>query len=208
MRTRKMRASAALLAVLGGLSRAAGQPPPVLVAPPPPAPVPVMVPPPPLAPAAPLPAGGCPCPRGDGSSLFALDVMLGMQLGLRGQVAVWRNPDGALMVEGFYGAMFDKLDSGEAAGAGGRYYLRRTDREGCNSILVGPGVDVDYHFHHQVWLIAPTVDVAWAHAIGDLASWEIGLNFGVGIGLNHGTGDRDEAGRVTPLISLFTGLRF
>jgi hypothetical protein len=171
--------------------------------------------PPVLAPQAPLsgaiekmpPAAGCPCATADGGSLFDIDLMLGMLMGVRGQVGVYRDPSRALVVEGFYGALLDKLAISEGAGAGGRYYFRRTDPEGCNSLLIGPGVGAYCHFRHDLWMVAPTIDVAWLRAIGNRGGWEIGLNAGLGVDVAGQSGD-SGIGRVTPLFTLFTGFRF
>jgi hypothetical protein len=173
------------------------------------------LPPPALAPHAPVagdfeqvpPAGGCPCATADGGSMFDIDLMLGMLMGVRGQVAVYRDPKRAVVLEGFYGALLDKFETSEGAGAGGRYYFRRTDKEGCNSLLVGPGVGAYDHFRHGLWMVAPTIDVGWLRAIGNRGGWEIGLNAGVGVGVAGPSGD-SNIGRVTPLFTLFTGFRF
>ncbi len=154
------------------------------------------------------PAAGCPCATADGGgSLFDIDLMLGMLMGVRGQVGVYRDPRRAVVVEAFYGALLDKLDTSEGAGAGCRYYFRRTDPEGCNSLIVGPGVGAYDHFRHGLWMVAPTIDVGWLRAIGNHAGWEIGLNAGLGVGVAGQSGD-SNIGRVTPLFSLFTGFRF
>jgi hypothetical protein len=143
----------------------------------------------------------------NGGPMFDLDVMLGMLMGIRAQAAVYRNPYLACVVEGFYGAILDELATGEGAGGAGRVYFHRTDRAGYNSILIGPGVGAYCHFHHDVWMVAPTVDVSWVRPIGDLASWELGLNAGVGVGV-AGDSESNRVGRATPLISAFMGFRF
>lgn len=155
----------------------------------------------------PLLAAGCPFNCGGGGSIFDIDAMLGMLMGIRGQVAVYRNPNHAVVVEGFYGALLDRLATSEGAGAGGRYYFRRTDGTGCNSVLIGPGAGAYCHFHQNLWMVAPTTDVAWVRAIGDQAAWQIGLNAGLGVGVASNR-DSTNVGRVTPLLSLFTGFRF
>ena len=68
--------------------------------------------------------------------MFDIDVMLGMLMGIRGQAAVYRTPYRAFVIEGFYGALLDRLEGSEGAGAGGRYYFHRTDGAGCNSVLI------------------------------------------------------------------------
>jgi hypothetical protein len=194
-------ATAVLLALLGGLARA-DEPAPLVTG----TPSATVLLPPPAVPAGP-PAAGCPCACGDGGTMFDIDLMLGMQLGIRGQAAVYRDETSAFVLEGFYGLLLDKLAAGEGAGAGGRYYFRRTNRDGCNSLLIGPGVGAYYHFHDEVWMLAPTLDIAWVRAISDTGAWQIGLNAGLGINV----GDRcnpGDVGRVTPLFTLFTGFRF
>ena len=167
------------------------------------------LPPPPVSglPQKPLLAAGCPCDCGDGGSMFDIDVMLGMLMGIRGQAAVYRTPYRAFVIEGFYGALLDRLEGSEGAGAGGRYYFHRTDGAGCNSVLIGPGVGAYCHFRHELWMVAPTVDVAWVRAIGDRGAWQLGLNAGLGVGV-AGDSDTTGVGRVTPLFTLFTGFRF
>jgi hypothetical protein len=203
---RRLAATFVLFASLGGFAQAQGpvvSPPPQLVPPAPPSDAP--------AKPAGLPSGGCPCASGEEGTQFGVDVLLGQFTGVRGQAAVFRTPDRAFVLEGYYGAILDKLASGEAAGGGARYYFHRTDRSGNNSVLIGPGLGAYYHFYDKVWMAAPTVDIAWVHAISENGSFELGLNAGVGIGLSDGRryyDDRNEAGRVTPLFSLFTGFRF
>jgi hypothetical protein len=204
------RAATALLlfASLGGFAQAQG---PSGI--PPAQPVPVSLP---LAPIADkpidLPTGGCPCVSGDGGTQFGIDLLLGQFLGFRGQAAVIRTPEGAFVVEAFYGAILDKLSSGEGAGGGGRYYFHRTDRSGNNSVLIGPGLGAYYHIQDKVWMAAPTVDFAWVHSISDNGAFELGLNAGLGIGLSdrqrYYYDQRSEVGKITPLFSLFTGFRF
>ena len=204
---RRLAAALVLIASLGGFAHAQGPaapPPPQLVPPAPPPDAPAAKP-------AGLPTGGCPGVSGDEGTQFGVDVLLGQFLGVRGQAAVFRTPDRAFVLEGFYGAILDKLAAGEAAGGGARYYFHRTDRTGSNSVLIGPGLGAYYHFYDKVWMAAPTVDIAWVHAISENGAFELGLNAGIGIGLSDRQCyyyKRSEVGRVTPLISLFTGFRF
>ena len=205
---RRLATALLLIASLGGFAQAQG---PNDV--PPPQPVPVSLPPAPVAdkPIV-LPTGGCPCVSGDGGTQFGIDLLLGQFLGFRGQAAVLRTgPEGALVLEAFYGAILDKLGSGEGAGGGARYYFHRTDRGGNNSVLIGPGLGAYCHIRDGVWMAAPTVDFAWVHSISENGAFELGLNAGIGIGLSDRQQryyERSETGRVTPLFSLFTGFRF
>jgi hypothetical protein len=55
------------------------------------------------------------------------------------------------------------------------------------------------------------VDLAWRRGFGDRAAAVLGLTAGVGVGLSGGrNNDRDDAvaGRVTPIIGFYTGLRY
>lgn len=207
----RVRAAVVLLALLGSFARAQEPTSPLENAPPSTVTLPLSggLPPTPASALSehPLLAGGCPCDCGDGGTMFDLDLMLGMLLGVRAQAAVYRNRSQAFVIEGFYGALLDGLEASEGAGAGGRYYFRRTDRAGCNSLLIGPGIGAYCHFRHQLWMVAPTIDVAWVRPIGDRGAWQLGLNAGVGVGV-AGDSDTNRVGRTTPLITLFTGFRF
>ena len=86
-----------LVASLGTVAR--GQAPP---APPPAQPVPVASP---SAPIVPDITGGCPCASGDAGTQFGIDLLLGQFTGFRGQAAVYRTPEGAFVLEAFYGAL-------------------------------------------------------------------------------------------------------
>src|SRR5437764_978747 len=57
-----------------------------------------------------LPAGPAPAlgPAADGQPFLGMDLMLGMQTGIRPQIFLWHTPQWALVGEGFYGALFDK----------------------------------------------------------------------------------------------------
>lgn len=203
---RRFVAALVLIASLGGFAQAQGpavSPPPQLVPPAPPSDA--------AAKPASLPTGGCPCASGDEGTQFGVDVLLGQFTGVRGQVAVFRAPDRAFVLEGFYGAILDKLSAGEGAGGGARYYFHRTDRTGSNSVLIGPGLGAYYHTRKGLWMAAPTVDIAWVHAISENGAFELGLNAGIGIAVSDLPRyyyERSEVGRVTPLFSLFTGFRF
>ena len=83
---------------------------------------------------------------------------------------------------------------------------------GHDSVTLGPGVDLLFHLNRgKAVVLAPTVDVAWRRNFGERAAFVLGINAGIGIGLSGGRDrDRDDpvAGKVTPLISFYTGLKF
>ncbi len=140
---------------------------------------------------------------------FGMDLLFGQQMGIRPSVAVYSTARTSFLVEGFYGALLTKFGASEGAGAGVRWV---TTRGGRDAVTLGPGLDVFFNINRgAATFIAPTVDISWRHSFGDRAALDLGLNAGVGIGLsgsrNH---DRDEkvAGRATPLISAFAGLRY
>ena len=58
-------------------------------------------------------------------------------------------------------------------------------------------------------LLTPSFDVAWLHKVAPGVEFELGLEAGLGIGISgHTREGHDAAGDVTPLISIYTGLRF
>lgn len=142
--------------------------------------------------------------------VFGLDFMVGMMTGIRAEGSVCHLFDGSLRVEGFYGALFTKFGSSESAGAGLRWQKRRVSEDGCRSVVFGPGCDVLFHLEegHAI-MIAPNVELAWNRSIRDSAGWILGINAGVGIGVNGKDTDGDNvAGKVTPIISGFAGFRY
>lgn len=147
-------------------------------------------------------------PAGPGEPYLGLDLMVGQMSGIRPSFAVHRSDRAALVVEGFYGGLLTKLGQSEGAGAGVRWNVSRGGRD---AVTLGPGVDVLFNFRDgQAVMLAPTVDLAWRRDFGDRVGWTLGINAGVGVGVG---GRRDDdggsaVGRVTPLISVFGGLRF
>ena len=141
--------------------------------------------------------------------ILGLDLMVGQLSGIRPSIAIHRTDRTALVVEAFYGAVLTKLGTSEGAGAGFRYNV---SRGGQNSVTFGPGIDVLFNFRDgNVVMLAPTVDLAWRRDFGDRVGSVLGIQAGVGVGLSGQYGGRDDksaAGQVTPLISVFGGLRF
>jgi hypothetical protein len=165
--------------------------------------------PPPSDPAA-LPC--CPPTRSvfERQPLFAAQLMLGQETGVRGQFAVYSDHREAVVIEGFYGELFHNLGSAQALGAGGRYLWRTTWLDCVDSLVFGPGVDVFFQLnHHGLVLLTPSIDLAWVHSLGGGLEWEIGLDAGLGTGVAGRTkNDHSGVGDVTPLISVYIGLRF
>jgi hypothetical protein len=181
----------------------AAQPPPAVVVPAPQA----------DAAAAPSPAqtafGLQPDPEVNREAVLAIDLLLGMETGVRSQLALFRGDRRAFVAEAFYGALVHKLGDGEGAGAGGRFLFRRDAPASCNSVILSPGFDVLYQFdRHGLLMLDPSVEMAWLHGFGDRGGWEFGLNAGVGIGVAGRARCRSAAGQVTPLISVYSGFRF
>jgi hypothetical protein len=136
--------------------------------------------------------------------------MLGQETGVRGQLPVYRRNQEAVVVEGFFGELFHDLGSSEALGVGGRYLFRSSWSDGVNAFLLGPGLDVFFQTNHNgLILLTPSVDLSWLYRLGYNLELEIGLDAGLGIGVaGHTKNGNSAAGDVTPLISVFTGLRF
>lgn len=147
--------------------------------------------------------------------VFGMDIMLGQQSGLRANLTVHSTERTSLVIEGFYGGLFTRLGQSEGAGAGVRWNI---SHHGCDAVTFGPGLDVFFNFQDgEAIFLAPTVDLAWRHNFGERSCLMLGINAGIGIGVS-GTVNGDEyyrprrrpdaAGKVTPLISVFGGLRF
>lgn len=170
-----------------------------------------LTPPPPIPTADPLPtiAGTVRTVSPGKSSVFGMDLMFGQQMGIRPNVTVFSNDKSMLLVEGFYGALLTKFGGSEGAGVGMRWV---TTRGGSDCVTIGPGLDVFFNFNdEQATFISPNVDIAWRHSFGERAGLVLGVNAGIGVGLS-GRDDNNNndniAGRVTPLISFFAGLRY
>jgi hypothetical protein len=160
----------------------------------------------------PMPALPCcqPAPVSEREPLFGVALMLGQETGLRGQVSVTPNMRDALVIEGFIGWLFHDLGDSSALGVGGRY-LMRTNWFNCgNSVQFGPGLDVFFQLNNNgLILLAPSIDISWLQKLRGNVEWEVGLDAGFGVGVSgHKSNGSSGAGEVTPLISVFTGLRF
>ncbi len=172
-----------------------------------PAPCPCVCPPP----AAPPPGPYCAPPVAlDREPPLALQLMLGQELGVRAQVALFAGVREAVVVEGFYGGLYTDVGSSTALGAGGRWLLWNHFLGPNDAIVFGPGVDVFFGLNHRsLILLTPSVDVGWAFKLAPRLEWETGLDIGLGIGVSGQTDHGHSAvGDITPLISLYTGLRF
>jgi MFS family permease len=145
----------------------------------------------------------------DGEPLFAIELLLGQVSGVRGQVAGYRDSREALVVEGFYGELFHDLGSSTALGAGGRWLFFPWSDDFGRPIF-GPGVDVFFGLNHKnLILLTPSLDLGWMFNLGGGLYWELGLEAGLGIGMSGHTRNGNSAlGKITPLISVYTGLRF
>lgn len=141
---------------------------------------------------------------------LAAQILLGQQIGIRGQFTVAERGPWTYVAEGFYGLLFTKMCNSEGAGVGGRALYSRASRDGRNSLLLGPGVNLFCQFERDgVLMLAPSLDLSWLHGFGVGGGWEIGLSAGIGIGLTGNSyWDDTASGRVTPLISVFSGFRF
>jgi hypothetical protein len=140
---------------------------------------------------------------------FGIDLLLGQMTGIRPSFGLHINENSSLQIEGYYGALFTKFGASEGAGAGVRWV---TSRGGVDSVTIGPGVDVLFNLNKsRAMMLAPTVDLAWHHSFGNRAALVLGINAGVGIGISgRSNGDDDDrvSGKVTPLISFYSGLRY
>jgi hypothetical protein len=153
----------------------------------------------------------CPPPAScDRQPLFGASLMLGQATGVRGQVSVTPNLRDAFVIEGFAGWLFHDLGDSSALGVGGRYLMRTNWLDGNNALQFGPGLDVFFQLNNNgLVLLAPSVDISWLQKLRSGVEWEVGLEAGMGVGVaGHTSSGKSGVGEVTPLISVFTGLRF
>jgi hypothetical protein len=141
---------------------------------------------------------------------FAIELMLGQLFGVRGQVVVYSDSREAVVGEVYYGWLYTDIGSSQAVGAGARWLLRGDSLWIADSIIFGPGVDVFYGLNHNsLILLTPSLDLTWMFKLGPSLEAEIGLEAGFGVGVSgHTDHGHSAVGDVTPVISLFTGLRF
>jgi hypothetical protein len=151
-----------------------------------------------------------PAPTCDREPLFGVSLMLGQELGMRGQVSVTPNMRDAVVVEGFAGWLFHDLGDSSALGVGGRYLMRSSLLDRGNALQFGPGLDVFFQLNNnRLVLLAPSIDISWLQKLRGNVEWEVGLEAGFGVGVSgHTSNGHSGVGEVTPLISVFTGLRF
>jgi hypothetical protein len=136
--------------------------------------------------------------------------MLGQQLGVRAQVALFAGPREAFVAEAFYGGLYTDVGSSQALAAGARWLWWSNWSCAGDAFILGPGVDVFFGLNSRALiLLAPSFDLAWAFKLAPRVEWETGLDIGLGIGLSGHTNHGHSAiGDFTQLISLYTGLRF
>ena len=121
------------------------------------------------------------------------------------------------MSEVFLGAAGTNYGASGALGFGGRVQYALASGAWGDHLVVSPGLDLLVLFegagvdepYQSVLFLAPNVDVIWLHDFSPHFGWELGVHAGIGIGLSgRDDHDRDAGGRLTPLFSVFTGLRF
>jgi hypothetical protein len=151
-----------------------------------------------------------PAPANDRTPPFAVQLLLGQESGIRGQVSVTPNMRDALVIEGFAGWLFHDAGDSSALGVGTRYLIRTDWLGGGNSLQFGPGADVFFQLNNnRLVLLAGSVDVSYLQKLNANLEWELGLEAGVAVGVSgHTNSGKSGVGEVIPLISVFTGLRF
>jgi hypothetical protein len=120
-----------------------------------------------------------PTPALDREPPFAVQLMLGQELGVRGQVTLFTGSREAFVVEGFYGGLYTDIGSSQALGAGARWLLWSNWTEVGDALVFGPGLDVFFGLNQRALiLLTPSVDVAWAFKLAPRLQGEIGLDTG------------------------------
>jgi hypothetical protein len=73
---------------------------------------------------------------------LATHLLIGQQIGFRGQAGFPVQGPCTVVAEGFYGLLLTKLGSSESAGGGCRALFCRPSADGRNTLVLGPGVNV------------------------------------------------------------------
>ena len=132
--------------------------------------------------------------------------------------------DFSILAEAFGGAKTQFLGDQSVLGVGGRALFTLASDGNRNALLVGPGLGVSYWeakehargFWDRRWgesdryFINLDVNVGWLRELSPDFGWELGVNFGLRVGLSgEDRHDRDVSGRISGgTIGLYTGLRF
>ncbi|HEX3152592.1 MAG TPA: hypothetical protein VHR66_31255 [Gemmataceae bacterium] len=158
-----------------------------------------------------------------------VELQFGQPTGVRLQYAIFHGGEFSILAEAFGGARSQFWGDETVLGIGGRALFTLFSDGTKNALLVGPGLGVSYWEtgeHHGGWywngfgrrwcgesdryFINMDVNVGWLHELSPYIGWELGINFGLRVGLSgQDRHDRDISGRVNGgTIGLYTGLRF
>jgi hypothetical protein len=158
-----------------------------------------------------------PCTDGP-DHFFSAQLFLGTESGIRVQFAFERACHRTWLGEVFLGGAGTSYGSSGVIGLGGRVQYALASGAWGDHLLVSPGLDLMFlgedgdHGHHPreaVTYLAPTVDISWLHDFDRSFGWELGVHAGIGIGLGGRDEDNEPAGgKLTPIISVYTGVRF
>ena len=128
-----------------------------------------------------------------------------------------------LNFEGYFGGGVTSVGIGPLAGGGLRVRINVTDdRAGRNAFFISPGTDVlaiwddtadtgwfDFGPDSTVYFLTTDTDLTWVHQFATHFGIELGARFGAAVSLGGlDSAGRQSRGRVTPILSLLTGLRF
>jgi len=155
----------------------------------------------------------------------ALDLLIGLPVGVRLKLPTINFTDKSrLVLEGVYGGLASTMGIAEVKGGGVRIQLNITqDSDANDALFISPGVDllvlsgkgagdrswIDFNPYSDVYLLTGTVDVAYVHEFAKHFGLEVGAQLGGGISLKGmDSSNQDSKGKLTPIFSLFTGMRF
>jgi len=168
---------------------------------------------------------------------MGVQLQFGRPTGVRVQYAVYQGGEFSVLGEVFGGARAAFWGDETVVGVGGRAMFNLTSDGVKNALVMSPGVGVTYWQArpHDDYVPAPyrdpyggyyvptpprpqtdryflTLDtnIGWLHDLSPDLGWEVGLNFGVRVGLS---GEEEGGGTISGKVSggtigVYTGLRY
>jgi hypothetical protein len=148
---------------------------------------------------------------------FGVQFLLGTETGVRLQFTFEQTCNRSWAAEIFLGGAATNFGDSGVIGGGVRVNYILNSGAWHDYLILSPGLDlmlldegphIDQPYQ-SVLFLEPSVDLLWLHDFSPRFGWELGLHAGLGIGLTgRDENDRPAGGKITPVLSVFTGLRF
>lgn len=155
----------------------------------------------------------------------ALSINMGTVTGLRALFIPFHFENTSIAIEGIYGISIHPISSlREIFGGGVRASITIVSDGRNGALLMSPGVDVlfasgtpgrgmaEYSAYGHIYFVGTSVELSWVAQLAKHFGLELGVRVGAAVVINDGNPKRSDGeslrGRVTPDLSVFTGVRF